>query len=51
MDRGRFLAVSTTLLYGNPSATPAQEHALHWLKDREPVGRTTTYFVYDCRAE
>lgn len=49
--RGRLLAVSTTLLYGNPNATAAQVAALRWLQERQPIGRTTTYFIFDCRAE
>jgi hypothetical protein len=45
--QGRFLAVSTTLLFGHVGDTPAQRHALTFLRQHQPVGRTATFFIYD----
>ncbi|MCI0460237.1 MAG: hypothetical protein L0Z62_25070, partial [Gemmataceae bacterium] len=44
--RGGRLAVSTTMLYGN-ALTASHKHALAFLRDRQPVGRTTTFLIYD----
>ncbi len=41
--RGRYLAVSTTLLYGGPGQTPLGER----LRALKPIGRTTTFVIYD----
>ena len=41
------LAVSTTALFGNPHSQSAQAHRLQRLT---PVGRTTTYLIYDLPA-
>ena len=46
---GGFLAVSTTLLYGEPEHTPAGGVAVRWLKSLTPASRTTHFFVYDLR--
>jgi hypothetical protein len=45
---GRYLAVSTTLLYG---AVPSDEshQAAKILRERKPVDRTTTFLIYDLR--
>jgi hypothetical protein len=48
--RGGYLAVSTTLLYGS-RLTEAQERAASYLRTRQPVARTTTFFIYDFREE
>ncbi len=47
--RGRRVAVSTTLLYGMPCPAPAepQQVAAAYLRSCQPVGRTTTYLIYD----
>jgi hypothetical protein len=41
---GRYLAVSTTALYGHPAS--ATECAA-FLRNREPVDRTSTFLIYD----
>jgi hypothetical protein len=45
--RGHRIAVSTTLLYGTCPAGRAQECARDFLRSRQPVARTTTFFIYD----
>ena len=40
------LAVSTTFLYGT-DLTEAHRQAVAFLRTLEPVGRTTTFFIYD----
>jgi len=44
--RGRYLAVSTTLLYGT-LMSPAHRIAAEFLRARAPIARTTTFFIYD----
>lgn len=44
--RGRRVAVSTTLLYGNVF-TPSMPPVLAVLRARRPVDRTTTFLIYD----
>jgi len=41
--RGRYLAVSTTLLYGGPGQSPLGEH----LRAMQPIGQTMTFRIYD----
>ncbi|MBX9628723.1 MAG: glycosyltransferase family 39 protein [Gemmataceae bacterium] len=41
------LAVSVTAVYGNADITPASAAAVRWLRDRQPVGRTQTFLIYD----
>lgn len=48
--RGRLLAVSTTILYGASLSGDAYDQSLAVLRDREPMGRTTTFFIYDFTA-
>ncbi|MCE9530259.1 MAG: glycosyltransferase family 39 protein [Planctomycetes bacterium] len=45
--KGQYLAVGTTMMYSNPSATPASAMVLPLLKSRQPVARTMTFFIYD----
>jgi hypothetical protein len=47
--RGRYLAVSTTLLYGN-CMTPSQAQAMAFLLQHQPVDRTQTFLIFDLRA-
>ena len=42
-NRGRYLAVSTTWLYGYHYNTPAARY----LRTLRPVDRTTTFLIYD----
>ena len=49
--RGRYLAVSTTLLYGMAGDTPGHVEAAAFLHTLKPVARTTTYLIYDFRHE
>ena len=44
--RGRHVAVSTTLLYGTASVE-SHRIASDFLRTRQPVARTTTFFIYD----
>ena len=44
-----FLAVSTTLLHGNPAMTPQAAVALAWLRTLTPVDRAGTFVIYDVR--
>jgi hypothetical protein len=44
---GHYLAVGKSMLGMNPKATPAAEIALMVLKAKEPVARTSTFFIYD----
>jgi len=48
--RGRYLAVSTTLLHGR-LWTDSQRRAAACLRARPPVARTTTYLIYDFTRE
>jgi hypothetical protein len=45
--RSKYLAVGTTLLYGNPALTEAGRQALLALKERQPIARTATFFIYE----
>jgi hypothetical protein len=47
--RGRYLAVSTTFLYGSYTNTKSAETAVAFLRARRPVDRTTTFLIYDFR--
>jgi hypothetical protein len=44
---GRYLAVSTTLLYGMAISSPAHRQAVAFLRARRPTARTTTFFIFD----
>jgi hypothetical protein len=46
--RGRYLAVSTTLLYGN-CMTPSQAQAMVFLFQLRPVDRTQTFLIFDLK--
>lgn len=41
------LAVSVSLLYGDPGMTPSWKVAAAWLRTQPPVGRTTTFFIFE----
>lgn len=41
------LAVGVTLLHGMVCDTPAHWKALDYLRRRQPIARTTTFFIYD----
>jgi hypothetical protein len=49
--RGKRVAVSTTLLYGPPTVPEPGRQAARFLRGMRPVGRTTTFFIYDFRDE
>jgi hypothetical protein len=49
--RGRYLAVSTTLLFGMATNTPASQRASAFLRARQPVDRTMTFLIYDLDRE
>jgi hypothetical protein len=49
--RGHRLAVSTTLLYGMPFNTPSFEAVTAFLRGSRPIGRTSTFLIYDFTAE
>jgi len=43
---GRYLAVGTSILYGH-GLTEAHRQAAAYLRTLEPIGRTTTFLIYD----
>jgi hypothetical protein len=45
--RGHYLAVSTTLMYGNTLDNPDLKKAALFLRNCKPVARTTTFLIYD----
>ena len=47
--RGKVVAVSTTLLYGNPAITESMRFTVEFFRGRRPAGHTRNYFVYDFR--
>jgi hypothetical protein len=49
LDRvnGRYLAASTTMVYGNVTITPQHRRAAMFLRAIQPVDRTTTFLIYD----
>ena len=49
--QGRYLAVSTTLLYGAAAPTEAHHRANAFLHGLRPVGRTTTFLIFDLSNE
>lgn len=52
VTRGKYLAVSTTLLHGAYlRENAAGQAALAYLKTQEPIDRTDTFFIYAFRAE
>lgn len=44
---GRYLAVGTTILYGPLSFNPSATGVIDMLRKVRPVGRTTTFLIYD----
>jgi hypothetical protein len=47
--RGKLVAVSTSILYGDPAISATTPHAVEFFRRLEPNGRTRCYFVYDFR--
>jgi hypothetical protein len=45
--RGAYLAVGTSVLFGNPDQSPEGHNALLALRQLRPVARTTTFFIYE----
>jgi hypothetical protein len=45
--QGPYLAVSTTMVYGNVNQNPWHRRATAYLLSRRPVDRTTTFLIYD----
>jgi hypothetical protein len=45
--QGSYLAVSTSILYRDPTFTPASVQVFAILKGMQPVARTSTFFIYD----
>ncbi len=44
---GSYLAVATSILHNNPELTPSTKTVLEVLRKKEPIARTTTFFIYD----
>ena len=42
-----YLAVGATMMYSNPSFSPSAAETLALLKNRKPIARTMTFFIYD----
>jgi hypothetical protein len=47
--RGKVVAVSLHLLYGQPNITPTMPMVIEFFRGQQPIGRTRTFFVYDFR--
>lgn len=47
--KGKLVAVSTTLLYGSYTRAPASQEAIALFRAHRPIGRTTTFLIYDFR--
>jgi len=47
--QGKLVAVSATILYGNPYLTPTMIHGVEFFRGQTPIGRTRTFFIYDFR--
>jgi len=47
--KGKLVAVSTTLLYGSYTREPASQEAVALFRSHRPIGRTTTFLIYDFR--
>jgi hypothetical protein len=47
--RGKVVAVSTTLLYGNPAITESMPFAVEFFRTQQPIGQTRNFFIYDFR--
>jgi hypothetical protein len=45
--RGHYLAASTTLLVSGVADGEPYRQAVAFLRGRRPVGRTTTFLIYD----
>jgi hypothetical protein len=45
--RSRYLAVSTTLLYGAATNTTSHQRAAAFLRTHRPVARTQTFLIFD----
>ncbi|HEY3787418.1 MAG TPA: hypothetical protein VGL71_01130, partial [Urbifossiella sp.] len=43
----RFLAVATSVLYGNETDRPGMTNALRYLRSLQPIGRTQTFLIFD----
>jgi hypothetical protein len=43
----RYLAVSTTLLYGQVTNLAAHRNAAAFIRECEPTARTTTFLIYE----
>jgi hypothetical protein len=49
--KGRYLAAGTSVLYGGYCQDPAQQDLFQQLRERRPVARTTTFLIFDMRAD
>ncbi len=48
---GDYLAVGTTILFGRPHLSPAADISLEEIRKRQPIARTSTFFIYDFTKE
>jgi hypothetical protein len=48
---GRFVAASTTMVYGNLTHSAEHRRAAAFFRAREPMDRTTTFLIYDLSGE
>jgi hypothetical protein len=46
-ERGRYLAASTTMVYGSYEGTDSHRMAAAYLRNTTPAARTQTYLIYD----
>ncbi len=47
--KGKLVAVSASILYGNPYLTPTMIHGVEFFRGQTPIGRSRTFFVFDFR--
>ncbi|MBP3959243.1 hypothetical protein J8F10_28700 [Gemmata sp. G18] len=45
----KYVAVSVAILSNNPAPTPQHKVRLEWVRARQPVARTTHFFIYQVR--
>ena len=45
--RSRYLAVGTTLIYGQATPLASHKHAAEFVRQCQPIARTTTFLIFD----
>lgn len=47
--KGHVLAVSKTILWGDPAITPTMPFALEYIRSQKPIAETRSFLIYDFR--